>query len=66
MTFHPNFRNNRKLYVWFSRTVDSEHTTSLMEIETMASDGNRTDLRTIRYLLDIEQPFGNHNGGDVS
>lgn len=65
LTFHPNFRNNRKLYVWYSLLINDDEYTRLAELQTDPNNPDRVDHASERILLDILQPFGNHNGGDI-
>ena len=66
MTFDPRFTSNRKFYVYYSTTVRGRHHTRLSEYRVMTSDPNRADSGSERILLEIFQPYGNHNGGTVS
>lgn len=61
MAFHPNFRNNRRIFLNYTtltrpRTVIAEF---MMEANGVI---NRTSEKII---LEIAQPFSNHNGGDL-
>jgi len=58
LAFHPDYDQNGKFYVNYTigtRTRISEFTVS--------SDPNRADHSSERILLDLAQPFSNHNGG---
>ncbi|MDP7006091.1 MAG: PQQ-dependent sugar dehydrogenase [Phycisphaerales bacterium] len=62
IVFHPNYEENRQLYVWYSaqgpkRCVLSRFTAS----ETL----DTADRATESVILEIRQPWGNHNGGMV-
>ncbi|MCA9545844.1 MAG: PQQ-dependent sugar dehydrogenase, partial [Myxococcales bacterium] len=61
MAFHPGHARNRKLYLYYSaanprRSVLSEFT---------AVDAWSVDPGSERVLMEIPQPYSNHNGGDV-
>ena len=60
LAFHPDFQSNGKLYVNYTNnggnTVVSEWTVS-------ATNPNIVDLTSERKLMQIAQPFTNHNGG---
>ncbi len=63
LAFHPDFEVNRRLFVHYSRLADGA--TVLSEL-TAASDGETADRASERVMLVVEQPFPNHNGGQVS
>ena len=65
MAFHPRFRTNRQLYVYFSIFSNNQHFTRLSEFKVTVSDPNQVDVGSERILLEISQPFSNHNGGEV-
>ena len=66
MVFHPNFQNNGRLYIWYSLEVDGKEYARMSEVKVLLSNPNRVDPASHRVLFDIEQPFTNNNGGDVS
>ncbi len=62
VAFHPNYENNKEIYVWYTaqeprRCVLSKFTN--MDLETPI------DTSTEEVLLEVPQPWGNHNGGTV-
>ena len=63
LAFHPDFEVNRRLFVHYSRLADGA--TVLSEL-TAANDGQSADPDSERVLLVVEQPYGNHNGGQVA
>jgi glucose/arabinose dehydrogenase len=62
LAFHPKFLKNRKFYINYT---DLEGDTRVVEMRTQKKDPNRADPATARELLFIDQPFDNHNGGDL-
>ena len=68
---HPKFKQNRKLYVYYSAPRSSmaptnwDHTSHLAEF-TAAADFNSADLASERVLLKIDEPQSNHNGGRLA
>ena len=60
LAFHPNFENNRKLYVNFTNRHGN---TVIREYKVFASNRNLVDTSTARTILTIDQPYANHNGG---
>jgi glucose/arabinose dehydrogenase len=65
MTFHPNFANNGKFYVYYTRSSDTA--TIVAEYTTTTGNGNSNtgNFASERILLTIPQPFSNHNGGMI-
>ena len=62
LVFHPNFETNGKLYVWYTahrprRGVLSKFTTT--------PSSEIVDPESEVVLLEVNQPWGNHNGGTV-
>ncbi|GAB7094058.1 PQQ-dependent sugar dehydrogenase [Halolamina litorea] len=70
IALHPNFAENRRLFVRYSAparesTPDGwSHTFVLSEFEA-GPDGYTVDTDTEREILTIAQPQGNHNAGSV-
>lgn len=63
LAFHPDYARNRKFYIYYS-LQDPKHT-RVSEMQTFADDPNKADLSTERVLLEIPQPFWNHNSGNI-
>ena len=63
LAFHPDFEVNRRLFVHYSRLADGA--TVLSEL-TAATDGESANPDSERVLLVVEQPYGNHNGGQLA
>ena len=59
MAFHPNYAKNRRFYVNYT---DRAGDTRVVEFR---SNGRRALLGTARQLLFVDQPYSNHNGGQV-
>ncbi|AGB17202.1 glucose/sorbosone dehydrogenase [Halovivax ruber XH-70] len=71
MAVHPNFADNRRLFVRYSGPLregmpaDYSHTFVLAEFEVTA-DGTRAPRDTERRILEIPEPRDLHNGGDLA
>lgn len=63
LAFHPDYAKNRKFYIYYS-LQDPKHT-RVSEMQTFADDPNKADISTERVLLEIPQPFWNHNSGNI-
>ncbi|MDP7029665.1 MAG: PQQ-dependent sugar dehydrogenase [Phycisphaerales bacterium] len=62
IAFHPKWPESPHLYVYRSRK--SPRRTVLSRFSSMKPDGS-IDVEKEEVLLEIEQPWGNHNGGTV-
>jgi glucose/arabinose dehydrogenase len=72
LALHPDFAENRLLYVRYSSPGPREgtpsgydHTFVLAEFQATA-DGSRARRDSERAVLEIPQPQGNHNAGDIA
>jgi glucose/arabinose dehydrogenase len=71
LALHPRFRENRKLYAYYSAArrascpTNWDHTSHLSEF-TVTPDLNRADPASERLLLQIDEPYFNHNGGRMA
>jgi glucose/arabinose dehydrogenase len=69
LALHPQFKENQKLYVYYSAPkrpeapADWDHTSHLSEFK---ADKDKVDLSTERLLLQIDQPYFNHNSGRLA
>ena len=63
LAFHPGFKTNRKLYVYFTNNDDD---IVVREYKTKLSNGNVVDTTTSRRIIVIPHPYENHNGGTVA
>jgi glucose/arabinose dehydrogenase len=61
LTFHPKFTENRLYYVNF---VSPRENTVVMERRVNANLTKDSESHA-RVILEVEQPFGNHNGGTI-
>jgi glucose/arabinose dehydrogenase len=61
LAFHPSFADNGRLFVDYTRASDGATVVS-----EFSAAGGIVDPGTERVLLVIEQPFGNHNGGNIA
>ncbi|WP_158857705.1 PQQ-dependent sugar dehydrogenase [Lunatibacter salilacus] len=63
LAFHPDFENNG--YFFVNYTASSPNRTVISRFQVSASNANQADSGSGLVLLEIEQPYGNHNGGQV-
>lgn len=69
VALHPKFRQNKKLYVYYSGPLRKgapknwDHTSHISEFKVK---GGKLDLASERVLLQIDQPYFNHDGGRIA
>jgi glucose/arabinose dehydrogenase len=64
MAFHPDFKNNGFFYLDY--TIDNPRRTIISRFSVSAKDPYKADPQSQVILLEIEQPYSNHNGGQIS
>jgi glucose/arabinose dehydrogenase len=65
LVFHPDYAVNGELFVNYTRTELGQLETVVSRFEVSAGDPDVADP-TEEILLTIDQPFGNHNAGDLA
>ena len=63
VTFHPNYNINGYFYVYYTRLADGA---SVIARYSVSADPSQADLQSAKILLTIDQPYGNHNGGQLA
>ncbi|MEO1524166.1 MAG: family 16 glycoside hydrolase [Planctomycetota bacterium] len=63
LAFHPDYKTNGKFYVYYTHVNDTKSV--LSEFTVSATDPNKADPKSERVLMEIAQPFKNHNGGAI-
>lgn len=64
LAFHPNYKNNG--YFYLDYTTDNPRRTVISRYKVSADDPSKADPRSEEILLEIEQPYSNHNGGQIA
>jgi glucose/arabinose dehydrogenase len=64
LAFHPDFENNGYFYVNY--TASGPARTIIARFEVDPDDPNLADPDSEEEILSFEQPYDNHNGGQVS
>lgn len=62
LAFHPNFASNGKFYVNYTNLAGD---TAITEYRLSPPSSNRVTLAG-RRVMTIDQPYANHNGGDLA
>ncbi|KAF4083689.1 hypothetical protein AMELA_G00119630, partial [Ameiurus melas] len=65
LAFHPRFKYNGKLYVYYSVEVGFDERIRISEFRISAADMNAVDHTSERVILEIDEPASNHNGGQL-
>jgi glucose/arabinose dehydrogenase len=63
LAFHPDYARNRRLFVAYTAAADGANTVAEL---TASADGTRADPASLRVLLAVPDPAGNHNGGQLA
>ena len=66
LAFDPSFSTNRKFYVDYTHRSGEQLQTVIAEYLVSTADPNVADPSSARILLTIDQPFDNHNGGQLA
>ena len=68
MTFHPNYENNGKFYVYYSAPKTGpgiNHESILAQYTVTLDNPNVADPNSEYIIFRIDQPESNHNGGQI-
>lgn len=63
LTFHPKFKDNGTFYVFY--TQQNPKVARISELKVAKNNPDKADLSTERILMEIPQPFWNHNSGNM-
>ncbi len=67
LAFHPDYAQNGLFYVNAVTSGDNNQRQSVvLEFKVSDDDTNRADAESQRQVIRYDQPFGNHNGGDLT
>ncbi|WP_380805612.1 PQQ-dependent sugar dehydrogenase [Shivajiella indica] len=64
LAFHPDFENNGFLYVNY--TAASPRRTVISRFQVSNTNPNQADSNSELVILEFNQPFSNHNGGQLA
>ena len=71
LDFHPDFASNGRFYVYYSVPLSDDapeewdHTSRISEF-TVDSEGDQADPNSERVVLEVDQPYHNHNAGQIA
>lgn len=64
IALHPHFNQNRTLFLSYTRS--GAPLVSVIARYTTTADGRRLALDSAQTVLEVAQPYGNHNGGNIA
>src|SRR5438477_13170186 len=66
LAFHPSFSSNRRFFLYYTRRLSLQLQSVFSEYAASSSNPNQADAFSERILLVVNQPFDNHNGGQLA
>jgi glucose/arabinose dehydrogenase len=64
LAFHPDYKQNG--YFFLDYTANNPRRTVISRFKVSQDDPNKADPESELILLEVEQPYSNHNGGQIS
>ncbi|MEZ5324295.1 MAG: PQQ-dependent sugar dehydrogenase [Verrucomicrobiales bacterium] len=64
ITFHPKFKENGKFYLYYTQQNPKRSVVS--EIQVSHDDPSKADMASERIIMEVPQPFWNHNSGNMA
>jgi glucose/arabinose dehydrogenase len=64
LAFHPNYSENGYFYVNY--VTDNPRRTIIARYSVMADDPDQADKNSEHVLLEVNQPYSNHDGGQLA
>ncbi|MEM1202888.1 MAG: PQQ-dependent sugar dehydrogenase [Acidobacteriota bacterium] len=65
LAFHPDYATNGHFFVNYTRSASPLDQTVVARYTVSAGNPNVADSASAVEILVVDQPFGNHNGGDI-
>lgn len=68
LAFHPDYQANGRFFINYVRPPrdgEERNVSVVAEYVRSKADDNRADATSFRQILELEQPYGNHNGGEL-
>jgi glucose/arabinose dehydrogenase len=63
LAFHPAFAKTGRLFVNYTSTDKNTH---IVEYKVSATDPDTVDMASRKEIIEIDQPYSNHNGGNLA
>ncbi len=64
LAFHPDYKNNGFFYINY--TTNNPRRTVISRFRVSGNDPDNADVNSELIILEIEQPYSNHNGGQTT
>jgi glucose/arabinose dehydrogenase len=64
LAFDPDYETNRRFYVYYS--AGNPRRSVVSRFTTLPDDPNRADPNSESAIMEVPQPFANHNGGMIA
>jgi glucose/arabinose dehydrogenase len=64
LAFHPNYKENG--YFYLDYTTDNPRRTVISRFQVSQTDPSAANPLSEEIILEVEQPYENHNGGQIS
>jgi glucose/arabinose dehydrogenase len=65
LEFHPDFKTNGLFYIHYS-DMWFNGDSFIVEYSVSKDNPDKADLKSSRVIMQIEQPYANHNGGELA
>jgi glucose/arabinose dehydrogenase len=67
LAFHPQFKQNGQFFLYYTvrPTRAHPHLSVISRFRVSSDDPNRADPNSEEIIMQIEQPYWNHNGGTI-
>lgn len=67
MAFHPDFSNNGYVFLSYTRSGDGQNKLiSTISRYVSVDKGRSLDINSEKRVLSLNQPYSNHNGGNIA
>ncbi|TVQ85938.1 MAG: T9SS C-terminal target domain-containing protein [Bacteroidetes bacterium] len=63
LAFHPEYSQNGYFFVNYTRTSDGATVVARFSVD--ADDAGQADPESLKIVMTIQQPYSNHNGGNI-
>lgn len=63
LAFHPQFSKNGRFYINYTARPDG---TTRVEERRVGRNRDKADPKSVKLLLEVAQPYSNHNAGDLA
>ncbi len=64
LAFHPNYSSNGYFYIYYTKTGSGDTKISRFTVDSL--NANIANISTEFTILEVAQPFSNHNGGQLA